>query len=288
VTSRIIAALERGTPPWVRPWSTVTEAMPVNVQTRRPYRGINFTLLSLQAGAQGYASNQWATYRQATDLGGQVRKGETGATIVFWQLRKVAVTAEAFPDTNPVDLPTKVHPLLRAYTVFNVAQIDGLRPEFCVSKPSAWPAEARAEELMLMSAATFRHGGSKAFYRPDTDEIHLPPRTAFPNAAGYYNVALHEMGHWTGHPNRCARDFSGRFRDAAYAAEELVAELSAAYLCAHCRIDGELRHASYVGSWLAVLKADKRAIFTAAAKAQHAADYILRLADPTRVIAQAA
>ena len=133
-----------------------------------------------------------------------------------------------------------------------------------------------------------RHGGSKAFYRPDTDEIQLPPRAAFPTAAGYYNVALHELTHWSGHPNRCARDFSGRFRDAAYAAEELVAEMGAAYLCAHCRIDGELRHVSYLASWLAMLKADKRAIFTAAAKAQQAADCILRLADPTRAVAQAA
>ena len=126
VTARIVAALERGTPPWVRPWSTVAEALPVNAQTRRPYRGINFTLLSLQAGAQGYASNRWATYRQALEMGGQVRKGQTGATIVFWQLRKVAATAEAFPDTNPAELPNKVFPLLRAYTVFNVDQIDGL------------------------------------------------------------------------------------------------------------------------------------------------------------------
>ena len=139
-----------------------------------------------------------------------------------------------------------------------------------------------------MSGATLRHGGTKAYYRPDTDEIQLPPRTAFPTASGYYNVALHELTHWTGHPNRCARDFTGRFRDAAYAAEEIVAELSAAYLCAYCRIDGELRHASYMSTWLALLKADQRAIFTAAAKAQQAADYILHLADPTRALAQAA
>ena len=203
----------------------MSEALPVNAQTRRPYRGINFTLLSLQAGAQGYASNRWATYRQALEMGGQVRKGQTGATIVFWQLRKVAATAEAFPDTNPVELPSKVFPLLRAYTVFNVDQIDGVDIQRGSAKPSAWPAEARAEELLLMSGATLRFGGAKAYYRPDTDEIQLPPRTAFPTASGYYNVALHELTHWSGHPNRCARDFSGRFRNSAYAAEELVAEI---------------------------------------------------------------
>jgi len=288
VTARIVAALERGTPPWVRPWSSVAEALPVNAQTRRPYRGINFTLLSLQGSAQGYVSNRWATYRQALEMGGQVRKGQTGATIVFWQLRKVAATAETFPDTNPAELPNKVFPLLRAYTVFNVDQMDGLDIQGAAAKPPAWPAEARAEELLLMSGATRRHGGTKAYYRPDTDEIQLPPRTAFPTASGYYNVALHELIHWSGHPNRCVRDFSGRFRDAAYCAEELVAELGSAYLCAHCPIDGELRHASYLSTWLTLLKADKRAIFTAAAKAQQAADYILHLADPTRALAQAA
>jgi antirestriction protein ArdC len=282
VTDRIIAALDQGTPPWVRPWSTVGDAIPCNAQTRRPYRGINFALLSLQSAALGYPVNRWLTYRQAGELGGQVRKGEHGTTVVFWKLRNIAVTADAFPDTNPPDLPEKVYPLLRAYTVFNVAQIDGLDLQYEETKAVSWPSEARAEELLLMSGATLRHGGDKAFYRPSSDEIQLPVPGAFATSAGYYNVALHELTHWTGHPNRCARDFSRHFRDAAYAAEELVAEMGAAYLCAHCRIDGELRHASYLASWLQVLRSDKRAIFIAAAKAQRAADYVLALADPTR------
>ena len=131
-----------------------------------------------------------------------------------------------------------------------------------------------------MSCAHLRHGGSKAFYQPATDEIQLPPRAAFGTAVGYYNVALHELTHWTGHPSRCNRNLTGRFRDGAYAAEELIAEMGSAYLCAHCRLDGELRHASYLESWLRVLRADKRAIFTAASQAQRAADWILRLAQP--------
>jgi antirestriction protein ArdC len=288
VTDRIVAALDHGAPPWVRPWSVVSETVPTNVQTRRPYRGINFALLSLQASARGYEVNRWLTYRQALELGGQVRKGEHGTPVVFWKLRKVAATAETFPDTNPPDLPDRVYPLLRAYTVFNVAQVDGLDAQSSTTKTVEWPPEARAEELLLMSGATVCHGGSKAFYRPDSDEIQLPPRSAFPTAAGYYNVALHELTHWTGHQTRCARDFSYRFRAAAYAAEELVAEMGAAFLCAHCRIDGELRHASYLTSWLQMLRSDKQAMFIAAAKAQRAADYVLNLADPTRAFAKAA
>jgi antirestriction protein ArdC len=131
-----------------------------------------------------------------------------------------------------------------------------------------------------MSGATIHHGGSKAYYRPSSDEIQLPPRRAFQSASNYYAVALHELTHWTGHSSRCNRQLVGRFGDAAYAMEELVAEMGAAYLCAHCRLDGELRHAAYLAHWLNVLRADKRALFTVAAKAQRAADYVLELANP--------
>jgi antirestriction protein ArdC len=134
-----------------------------------------------------------------------------------------------------------------------------------------------------MSGARFRSGGTRAYYQPATDEIHLPPQKAFVSVGDYYNVALHELTHWSGHPSRCNRDLSGRFGDAGYAAEELIAEMGAAFLCAHCRIDGELRHASYLESWLRVLRTDKRAIFVAASKAQQAADYILRLAQPPQI-----
>ena len=289
VTNRIIAALERGVAPWVRPWSTVAEAIPMNAQTRRKYRGVNFTLLTLEAESHDYSVNRWLSYRQAAELGGQVRRGEQGTAVVFWQLRKVGATAETFPqgDESP-DLPDRVYPLLRAYRLFNVAQIDGLAAHYVEAQVPTWIPEARAEELLLMSNAMLRHGGSKAFYRPDSDEIQLPPRSAFPTAAGYYNVALHELVHWTAHPRRCNRDLTGRFQDARYAAEELIAETGAAYLLAHCRVDGDLRHVSYLSSWLKLLHEDKRAIFTAAAKAQRAADYILKLTQPAEAVALAA
>jgi antirestriction protein ArdC len=288
VTARIVAALERGAPPWVRPWSQITDALPVNAQTRRPYRGVNFALLSLEAEAYGYPVNRWLTYRQASELGAQVRRGERGSTVVFWQLRRIAATAETFPQEGEPPLADRVYPLLRAYTVFNVAQIEGLRADYVEARQPTWEPEARGEELLLMSGAHFRQGGTRAYYQPATDEIHLPPLAAFPTASGYYATALHELVHWSGHPSRCQRDLTGRFGEAGYAAEELVAEMGAAYLCAHCRLDGELRHASYLQSWLKVLRSDKRAIFTAAAQAQRAADYVLALAQPPEVPALAA
>lgn len=280
-TARIIEALEDGAPPWVRPWSTV-DAMPMNAQSRRPYRGINFTLLSLEGERHGYGVNRWLTFRQALELGAHVRKGEEGTPVVFWRLRQIGVVADAFPesDDDPPERRGQVYPLLRAYTVFNVAQIDGLPPHYGHASVLSWDPEAKAEELLLMSGARFRMGGARAFYQPASDEIHLPAPAAFATASNYYNVALHELTHWSGHPDRCHRDLAGRFGDERYAAEELIAEMGAAFLCAHCRIDGELRHASYLQSWLKVLRSDSRAIFTAAAQAQRAADYLLKLAQP--------
>jgi len=179
--------------------------------------------------------------------------------------------------------------LLRSFTVFNVAQIDGLPPELMAVPGVAWEPEARAEELILMSGASIRHGGAQAYYQPGTDEIHLPPRQWFPAGVRYYATALHELCHWTSHPSRCKRELGKRFGDGAYAAEELIAEIGAAFLCAHCRVDGQLEHASsYVSSWLKVLRTDKRAIFVGATKAQQAADYVLKLAQPPDLQAMAA
>lgn len=288
VTARIIEALEGGVAPWVRPWSTGIDTLPVNASTRRPYRGVNVVLLALEAQAHGYPLDRWLTYRQADELGGQVRRGERGTTVVFWKLRKVDATADAHPDQSEPDLHERVIPLLRAYTVFNLAQIDGL-PEGLMASPAvAWEPQARADELLLMSGATIHHGGSKAFYQPGSDSIHLPPRQAFPSAAGYYNTALHEVTHWTSHPARCNRQLGQRFGDNAYAAEELIAEMGSAFLCAHCRIDGELHHAEYLSSWLRVLRTDQRAIFVVATRAQQSTDYLLRLTNPAEAVALAA
>ncbi|MEP7216432.1 MAG: zincin-like metallopeptidase domain-containing protein [Anaerolineaceae bacterium] len=280
VTARIIAALERGSAPWVRPWSEDVDGAAVNAGSRRPYRGVNALLLGLEATSQGYPLNRWVTYRQAAELGAQVRRGERGTTVVLWRLRKVNAVAEFYPAPDEPDLPERVLPLLRAFTVFNLAQLDQVPPSLTVIEPVRWAPDARAQELLLMSGATIRHGGSRAYYRPGDDEIHLPPPRAFADAGQYYATALHELTHWSSHPSRCNRQLGQRFGDDAYAAEELIAEMGAAFLCAHCRIDGELHHADYLASWLRVLREDKRAIFVAATRAQQAADYLIRLVQP--------
>ena len=289
ITARIVDALEAGVALWVRPWSTGIDTLPINAGSKRAYRGINVVLLALDAQVHGYPLNRWLTYRQADELGGQVRRGEHGTAVVFWKLRKVAATAETYPAEDEHDLPDRVIPLLRSFTVFNVAQIDGLPPDLMAVPGVAWEPEARAEELILMSGATIRHGVAQAYYQPGTDEIHLPPRQWFPTSENFYATALHELTHWSGHPRRCNRQLGKRFGGDAYAAEELIAEIGAAFLCAHCRIDGQLEHAaSYVESWLKVLRTDKRAVFVAATKAQQAADYVLRLAQPPDLQAMAA
>jgi antirestriction protein ArdC len=266
VTNRIVAAIEAGTPPWIRPWS-VSDQRPKNAATNRLYRGVNYVLLALEADAKGYAESRWLTYRQAAALNAKVRGGETGTSVVLYKLHEV--------DDAKTEGEKRVIPLLRSFTVFNVAQIDGLPAPTEPPKPVAWDAHLEAELVLSSSGAEIHHGGEQAYYHRGKDIIRLPPRHSFAERGAYYAVALHELVHWAGHPTRCNRDLSGRFGNDAYAAEELIAELGSAFLCAHCRIDGKLQHPAYLHSWLQVLKADKRAIFTASAKAQQAADLLL-------------
>lgn len=280
VTDQIIAALEAGTPPWIRPWSGGdVDAMPANATTKRPYRGINVLLLNLHAMARGYERNRWLTFQQALSVGACVRKGEHGTPVVFFKMHEIDT-----PDAQrqPAD-ERKVVPLLRSFTVFNVDQVDGLPPSLAPALPPAavWDAMDVAEEIIVASGAQVRHGGSRAFYAPSADLIQLPPRSAFESATDYYATALHELTHWTGHPARCARPLGRRHGIDAYAFEELIAEMGAAFLTSHCRLPGRLQHDSYIASWLQALRNDKRLIFTAASHAQKAADYLLP--NPTEV-----
>lgn len=273
VTQRIIKALEAGTAPWIKPWSTDFDGVPINAGSKRAYRGVNRILLTMEALARGYRCNRWLTYRQANELGGQVRGGQRGTQVVFYRLREVPPPeAERSED----EAKPKVVPLLRAYTVFNVAQVDGLPEHLSPRGPSqpAWNPQDGAERLLKGSGAQIEHGGAMAFYSPLDDRIQLPEREAFKDSSSYYATALHELVHWTGHPQRLDRQLGHRFGEAAYAAEELVAEMGGAFLCASCRIDGHLQHAEYIGDWLKVLKSDERAIFTASTQAQQAADFI--------------
>lgn len=276
VTDKLVAALEAGTPPWIRPWSGALERVPLNALSRRPYRGINCVLLTLEAQMRGFSRNQWLTYRQAGELRAQVRGGERGTTVVFFKRHELPA--------DPADEATapRVVPLLRSFTVFNVEQCDRLpeRLQQPAADASGWVREHAPEQLLADSKARIEHGGFAAFYSPADDRIQLPERELFPEAGSYYATALHELLHWTGHASRLDRQLGRRFGEAAYAVEELIAEIGSAFLCTACGIEGRLQHAAYVAEWLKVLRADKRAVFTAAAKAQQAADYIQGLAKP--------
>jgi antirestriction protein ArdC len=268
VTNRIITALEAGTPPWIQPWSDHT-ALPSNLATGKAYRGINILMLSIEAMSQGYPDSRWVTLRQANELGAKVRKGSHGTAIVFFKMKEIADAVDA-------EEPKRVIPMLRSSTVFNACQLDFLPERFELrSSPPAWQPIGEAEQLIYDTAAVIHHGGNRAFYRPSDDIIQLPPPAWFPDTSDYYAVALHELTHWTGHPRRLDRVLGRRHGIEAYAYEELVAEMGAAFLCAHCGLPARLEHASYIDSWLDSLRRDKRLIFTAAGAAQKAADYVL-------------
>ena len=269
VTNRIITALEAGTPPWICPWTDHT-ALPSNLATGKPYRGINVLMLSIEAMSRSYPDSRWMTLRQANELGAKVKKGEHGTSIVFFKMKEVSDVV----DTS--DEPKRVIPMLRTYTVFNASQVEFLPERFELRpSPVVWQPLGEAEQLLYETGAVIRHGGNKAFYSPSEDIIQLPPETWFPTPDDYYAVALHETVHWTGHPRRLARVLGRRHGIEAYAYEELVAEMGAAFLCAHVGIPGRLEHASYIDSWLDSLRRDKRLIFTAAGAAQKAADFVL-------------
>jgi len=274
VTDRIIKSLEAGTPPWLPPWEGGELSLPENVTSGHRYRGINILLLHLTAQDRGYNTSRWLTFKQALDLGAHVRKGETGTPVVFFKTLEIAEK----PGTE--EAKQKVIPLLRYFTVFNIEQVEGLPESLTPALPQHdWDPLVAAETLLSNSGARIQHGGSQAYYRPGDDVIQLPPRAWFPTASDYYATALHELTHWTGAPSRCNRPLGRRNGIDAYAFEELVAEMGAAFTCAHCHIPARLEHASYIESWLQALRNDKRLILTAAGKAQAAADYLLALSD---------
>jgi antirestriction protein ArdC len=279
VTSQIIAAIEKGVGNWKMPWHTSGRDTfsPVNVTSRKPYRGINTVSLWAAAEAKGYVAGDWGTYRQWQDAGAQVRKGEKATTVVFW---KFANEASETQDDGEENSTTKSRLVFcRGYSVFNAAQVDGY-----TAKPEpSMPVQDRinrADEFFQAVGATVRYGGNRAYYSLTSDHIQMPPFDRFDESIGYYGTTAHEHCHWTATKDRCDRQLGKRFGDNAYAVEELVAELAAAFLCAHLGLNTEPRadHAEYIQSWLSVLKSDKRAIFTAASKAQQAADYLVERA----------
>jgi antirestriction protein ArdC len=268
VTDQIIKQLEQGATPWVKQWNGSSSANH-NAVSGKGYNGINTLILAMSAAANGFKSNQWATYKQWLELGGQVRKGTKGTTIIFY-------SPVSGSKVNADGEEKSYHYVLKSYSVFNADQIDGYTP---VAAPvKTFNSIAALEALALDSGAIIKHGGDRAFYSPSEDFIQMPHKTDFNNEAAYYATLLHELAHWSGNATRLNRDLSGRFGNEAYAAEELIAELSAAFLCAEYQIDGDLRHAGYIASWLRILKNDNKAVFKAAALAQKSADFIKALA----------
>lgn len=269
VTNTIIKSLENGVAPWVRPWRVSARfgGLPYNASIGKPYRGVNVLLLGIVG--QQYPIAGWMTYKQATDLGANVRRGEKGTMIVFYKPYQVRDR-----NAEPGDERMKTIPLLRAYHVFNVAQIDNLPAKFS-PQPDERPEQERHDIAeKLLTQAVVKHGGDRAFYVPSRDYIQLPVANTFADQGAYYATALHELTHWTGHESRLAREYGKRFGDSAYAREELVAEMGAAFLCAFCGVEGHLQHPEYIGHWLGVLREDKRAVLLASSAAQKAADLV--------------
>ena len=267
VTDKIVAAIEAGAGTWEKPWIP-TDAMPANAVTGREYRGVNVLTLALS----GYSSGRFATFRQWLEVGACVRKGEKSPASVVYASR---VEKKVAPGEEP-----GAYFLYKEAHVFaeeQVAPLDGSSwtpaPRTVRAEPEAFAA---AESIVERSRATVDWGRDGAFYSPELDYVGMPARGAFKSQHGLYSTLLHELGHWTGHKSRLNRDLSGRFGNEAYAAEELVAELTAAFLCARCGLSQEPRadHAQYLASWLRVLKNDKRAIFKASSLAAAAADYL--------------
>ena len=278
ITTKIVSELEAGRLPWVQPWGTAAAkaplAMPKNAATGRQYSGINVLILWGAVIEHGFPGQSWLTFRQALALGGHVRKGERGTTVVY---------ADRFvPDdekrrARETGDEAQAVPFLKRFTVFNAAQCEGLPEDIAIVAPPPSPGliEPQVEALIRATGIDFRIGGNRAFYVPALDYVRVPPPQAYFEPINWHRTALHELGHATGHPSRLGRDMSGGFGTKKYAVEELVAEMNAAFCCASLGIVPTVRHADYIGSWLEVLREDNRAIVRSASQASKAADWLL-------------
>jgi antirestriction protein ArdC len=277
VTNRIIAELEEGRLPWVQPWSRsggASAALPHNAGSGRAYSGINILILWGAVIEAGYTSQGWLTFRQARQAGGNVRKGERGTTVVYADRFVPKGEAERVARDGG---DARAVQFLKSFTVFNVAQCEGLREGIGID-PAPLPEREIvpvAEAVIAASGIDFRIGGDRAFYVPAHDYVQVPPQPAFFDQINYYRTALHELTHATGHVSRLDRKLLNSFGSKDYAREELVAEMGSAFLCAALGIVPSVRHADNIGSWLEVLREDNRAIFRAASQASRAAEWLL-------------
>lgn len=277
ITAKVVASLEQGVRPWIKPWSGENAAARITRPLRHngtPYSGINILMLWAASLEHGFTSPLWMTFKQALELKAHVRKAEKGSLVVY---ASTLTRTEADAEGQQIE---REIPFLKGYTVFNVEQIEGL-PEHYYAKPepqfTAVQRIDRAEAFFAATHADIRYRGGRAYYAQESDYIQLPPIESFRDAESFYATLAHESTHWTKHSSRIQRDFGRKtWGDEGYAREELVAELGAAFLCADLELAPELRddHASYIATWLQVLKNDNRAIFQAAAHAQRAVDYL--------------
>src|SRR6516165_4697098 len=278
ITDKIVAELEAGRVPWVQPWGTAAAkaplALPKNASTGRQYSGVNVLILWGAVIERGFTGQSWLTFRQALSLGGHVRNGERGTTVVYAD-RFVPQDEKRRADETGDE--AQAIPFLKRFTVFNSDQCDELPDGIATAAPPPPPGliEPTVEALIKATGIDFRIGGNRAFYAPVEDYVQVPPPQAYFEPINWHRTALHELGHATGHPSRLNRDLSGSHGTKKYAFEELVAELTAAFGCASLGIVPTVRHADYIGSWLEVLREDNRAIVRAASQASKAADYLL-------------
>jgi antirestriction protein ArdC len=278
ITAKIIAELERGIVPWVQPWTSISQlcplGLPINALTRRRYSGINILLLWSALESHGFTLPYWITFKQATAMGGAIRKGEKGTHVYFAD--KFVPQKEKVRAKEAGNEPSAVA-FLKRYTVFNAEQCDGL-PKGLIAPPVAKPERQilpEAEALIAATGADVRVGGDQAFYVPSEDFIRIPHQTGYTDQINWYRTAFHELGHWTGHKTRLDRKLTTKFGTHDYAREELVAEMATAFVCASLGIVPTVRHADYLGQWLGVLREDGRAIVRAASLGSKASDFIL-------------
>ena len=278
ITDKIIAELEAGRVPWVQPWGTAAAkaplAMPKNASTSRSYSGINVLLLWGAVIERGFTGQSWLTFRQALSLGGNVRKGERGTTVVYAD-RFVPEDEKRRAAENGED--AQGIPFLKRFTVFNTDQCENLPEDVATATPPVPEGliEPAVEALIKATGIDFRIGGHKAFYVPAHDYVVVPPPQSYYEPINWHRTALHEIGHASGHHKRLNRDLSGSFGSRKYAFEEMIAEQISAFCCASLGIVPTVRHADYIGSWLEVMREDSRAIVRAASQASKAADWIL-------------
>ena len=286
ITNRIILDLENGTPVWEKPWERGFSGFPKNEFSKAFYSGINTIILWTRQGDIGADSSQWVTFRQAQNLGGHIKKGEKAIRIIFYKTITVSTDEETEKKAQKPKEKNKETknenereiPIIKPHPVFNLSQCEGLEhllktPD---EKEQTFKDETKAEEILKKSQAKIKMANfSKAFYTPLEDKISMPRKSQFKTKEGFYSTLFHELSHWTGHPSRLNRKINNKFGIKAYAFEELVAEISASFLCCHFGFRYSTQHSAYVKSWVRLLKEDKKAIFRASSQAQKATKFIL-------------